>query len=328
MIPIAICIGIGFVSYYSSGNGQIAESNIISILSIAVSIWIGLNIYNVVNKEDIEDTVEKLHEEYERTASDNLKYNLLKYFDATKDRYEISQFFHEAFEDSEEYSTSLYKKLLEIEKLYVKCVNAYEKGHRDESEGRALQIIDLTRKPSKYKKDILIYCYFLSRKSDALFYKYYRKSIDKVKESISLYDELLDIIHKSREYELDSQSLAYINNTIGYTYKIMADMTKSGDEKEDLLKKAVYYLDKAIKDNPQKARYLQNLGAVYQEIGKLYNGDNKLDNLYLAQEKYERAASAILYDYKSYNNRGSIELEIIDCLLLNFPSTYHLVKTE
>jgi len=34
----------------------------LTIISIAVAIWLGLNIYNVVNKQDVEDTLESYKE--------------------------------------------------------------------------------------------------------------------------------------------------------------------------------------------------------------------------------------------------------------------------
>ena len=51
----------------------------LTVISIAVAMWIGLNIYNVVNKQDVENTLESFKEAQKEAFENNNKAYLYKY---------------------------------------------------------------------------------------------------------------------------------------------------------------------------------------------------------------------------------------------------------
>lgn len=308
-----------------------------SIISIAVSVWLGINIANLVDKKRIDElshNSKKLENEISKSAdklkttvnvmeslnediknkidgiNDNIeqRFYKTKFFDKlmkVTNLYESASYIHDEFEDNERAN---YKDLDRIEEQYLKCSMAYEENKWEDtyecSKKGIFLLEDLNKKEKYYEK------YYNIRKSDFLFYKNMAIthnsdlgtfSKDELLESISLYENVLQEIGNDSNTSLKFKG--YLYNTIGYTYDILNVHSRSEEDKMKYSSLSEVNMNRAVKCN-EKGRYYRNLGLVYEHMGDLGKAKNT----------YRKAFREDPRDYKAYNNILSIILKELDKL--------------
>lgn len=302
-----------------------------SVISIAVSVWLGINIANLIDRKQIYELEDRIKESKEKIKKQEIeidhkinntkneveseikdinndienRFYKTRFIDKlmeTKNLYESSLYLYEFFGDNNDAD---YKSLFEIENEYVLCAEAYENvkwekayGHSDQG----LMLLSNSKIQEKYKE------YFLIRRSDFLFYKnivltHNRAlgvfSTNELLESIDLYEEMIRLM--DNDPNRDSKFIGYLYNTIGYTYDILTRKSKDENEKRKYSSLSIENMETSVRHN-DKGRYYRNLGLTYEHSGKL----KKAKECYMASfEKDPR-------DYKAYNNIVSIILKELD----------------
>lgn len=304
-----------------------------SVISIAVSVWLGLNIANLIDRKQIEELNNKIDESEERLENgeknitdlderientyrtlenriSNINIDIENRFYKTRfidklmetnNLYESSLFLYERYYDSNEAD---FQELYQIESEYLSCIEAYEstewiKTHTHSNEG--IELLNKFEYEEKHKE------YFLIRKSDFLFYKNIvlthdntlgKFSCKELEESIALYKKVISLVDdKPEKYQ---KFIGYLYNTIGYTYDIL-QVNSEEDAKKRYSALAISNMEVAVQYN-DKGRYYRNLGLAYQHNG----------NLEKAKEYYKKAFEKEPKDYKAYNDSLAIILRELD----------------
>lgn len=308
------------------------EESIISsglaIIAMAVSVWIGLNIYNTVSKKELEETIKKVKAS-ETTLN---KYIFLNEIEKTMETYEFSKYLYYEFQSiNVEQDNIDFRMLKEIEARYVHCCYAYEKNHwkaaRENAEQLKERIIGAIRtNRSSIKNYNLLAIYLYSRLSDSLFYSSIalpresgtKPDIDAMKKSIEYYKEILSQIDDVYE---DNIYIAYIYNTLGYTQYLLSkyDSEEASEEASEMRKIALNNMNKAIELNKDKGRYYRNRGLIYDfyfckdELRMVEQPSLKKEQAYnKAKADYMKAVECDKEDYKAYNNLGALYLRKLD----------------
>lgn len=312
----------------------------ISIIAIAVSVWIGLNIYNNCRESSLEKQLQELTYENQDLNREYKRVLLLMQLDKTENNYDASKSLYKWF-GQEDIDEVTFDSLIQIEKNFAECCKSYEKkrwkrckDYAEQIEKHAQMDIMWYRK----KRFPLVYLYLQIRQSDALFYKNFANNVmnQKMDESemllsIEKYKKTITILKKYRclrkwhepedikefkdckdlqEFQnrmgcnqldkSDRELLGYMYNTIGYTYLLL---NKNCHWEQEWLSNAKKYLSLAVANNP-KGRYLQNLGSYYE------NGE--MGELDIALRCYKKAIKSVNPDKKIYNLLGSLYLKMVD----------------
>ena len=219
--------------------------------------------------------------------------------------YEICRYMCDQFETLEYVPMDIMKELTFFEKRIYWIYNAYENRRKKECISQAIKALEDVPQLRR-RLDILeqpeysvVSSYLNIRESDLLFYKNIVSSSPNKEEylkSIEIYKGELEKINKN-----DKELCGYMQNTIGYTYKLLCEdntqqketdirkenkwyhklwknivrycikgegttTTKDTENSiEDWKRQAEIYLKKSVENNP-KGRYHQNLGAYYATI--------------------------------------------------------------
>ena len=196
-------------------------SDVINIMAIAVSVWIGLNIYNIYKKADIDNILEELKENNYRMNYEYQRRKFILQLERTEEWYEISEYFCRCFEHEDEIPLAVWDRLCDIEKSFVRVCKAYEKRKRKiqisavkEAE-QLLSVVEYTMEHGKGIQNTLLGTYIDIRKADLLFYKNHPVNWENQKfcekellESVLLYEKHEDLKKK------DNKIAGYMANTI------------------------------------------------------------------------------------------------------------------
>lgn len=352
VVPILMCLmGMGMQYYIvllinGSVEGTQLGANdaintsvldtIMSTISIAVSVWIGLNIYNVYKREDVDSALDKMQSSMDEMAYEGEKRKFIWQLEKGEYMYEINRYFCVEFEQEDSIPLDILSQLTEFEKNFYWCYSSYERREDKECLIIAKKLLEETNNIFKVldkyfiSEKTLLFRYVSIREADLLFYKNKVSGTPDVSEllkSIENYKRELDKIPQS-EMEL----YGYMENTIGYSYHLIYQslQNESGKVRGKIPKKSIfnyfklncflkrkesadsimeyyssqteYYMSKAVKHN-KKGRYLQNLGAYYEIIKKDYD---------TALSKYMEALNAERKDEKIYNLIGAVLLKKVD----------------
>lgn len=311
----------------------------VAIIGIAVSVWLGINISNMVDEKRIKEMdksiggmnekiesmgdalkqkdseldhfskkaseeQDRLKERIKDITNNNDEQNFINELQKTKYRYESSEYLYSFFcEDIKNKKKINFSVCYEVERLCNLCSDAYEKGKWQDAYKyavTALEALDCLDKDTDG-----VDTYINIRKSDSLFYKNVATThLDKV---ITISESELQESIKLYECVLpdvkEKRIAGFIYNTIGYTYDILAENIKNidKDKKYKYLRYAIYNMETAV-DNNKKGRYYRNLGLAYEHFGMFEE----------ARAQYIKAVQVDAKDYKGYNNIISITLKIID----------------
>lgn len=280
--------------------------NIIGIISLAVSVWLGLNLYEIYKKTDADNMIDKLEETNRNMVKEGLLRNFLMELQKTASLYEISDYFYNQFTGCDKIPDDLLKIMYETERQFSQCCAFYEVGKKDMSyefaEVTEKKLKELKARLNQYKEkeDSLVYRYYFVRLADVYYYQKNQNKEELIR-SIAYYVKEMKI---QEETSSDKQLLGYMENTIGYTYLLLEKNYKNDVDDVDWRLEAYNYLTLAIEHN-EKGRYFQNLGAYYEYIGRY-------DKAYL---QYVSAFNASIQDPKIYNLLGTVCLKIVDEIL-------------
>lgn len=318
VIPILICLLCFFANekhikeVYATVSLPLEEhmlfemlNTVIAIIAIAVSVWIGLNIYNVYKKSDIDAEIRELQEKNIKTDREYQKRKFLYQLEKTERQYEGSKYLYNLFDHEMVIPSEIWNQLSIIEKNYADCCRAYERREPNICKSYAMEIENqilfleclMGQEQPSFMSCVETYLNF--RESDILFYK---NALDKDKDknelvrSIELYKTLMGKIHTQ-----NSDVIAYMQNTIGYTYFLLYSkgMSQDTEEREGWYNGAEKYLNLAVNNNGKKGRYKQNLGACLEQKGDYEN----------ALKTYKEAYNSEIVDPKIYNLLGSLCLK-------------------
>ena len=288
---------------------------LIGLFGIIISVWVGLNIYNVMKKDDYNellDTITKKCEEHDKiqkqvedTYLENMELHisyLYKTFDVNNNS---SQYFYSMFKDVDA-SKLDYKFLLSatfLETIYVKITSLHDrnehfkmKPHIDEGIRQCKEMlvwIDANGKKITYKNKLL--GYILYRYGRMFFYQgvmqYYVDS-----NSNKASDDFMTAANKLKEalkFDDDISHGIDIYNTLGYIYIKVYEWNVNDSEtlydREKLKEIISDALECCKKSKHETANSVKNLGIAYEHT----------NNLKLAIENYKKAIKKNPYDYSS-----------------------------
>lgn len=132
-----------FIIYQGTASNDfshLTEAGVASMLSIVITVWIGLNIYNVISKEDLDIFIEEQRNQIEAIneksngAISHLDtktsiHKLLIMLEETMDKYVISYYFILKFaNDNDNDEIHDVDSLVEIEYYFAKTTKHYEKN--------------------------------------------------------------------------------------------------------------------------------------------------------------------------------------------------------
>lgn len=209
-----------------------------TIISIAITVWIGLNIYNVVSKEYIQKAIEEYNEEmlileqkreekmqfiFKKTVFINLLY-------MTGKRYYASEFFADLFWNTDKEYEKL-DLIIEYEKEYIQCCRFYENSEKLNANRVAEDLIAKykelgSKEPyTEYADTDPMKNFIRMRLSDVYFYKNMtcdkeQFNLQEMKESVELYETVID--NPSKIEFWDEKVDAYFCNSQGYTLRTMS----------------------------------------------------------------------------------------------------------
>ncbi|MCI8480856.1 MAG: hypothetical protein HFG08_08285 [Oscillibacter sp.] len=296
------------------------ESLTLSLIGIAISVWIGLNIYNILSKEELLtllDSAQKAAEVTERVYTEMLKSKFRMSSSST-----ASEYFAIHLDQIDPFPAELSEQILELEDLFQISYRLYGEGISsiDNFEGES-QAKQLKKAAKEYKKDQILtrsqYSFLAGyacwRWADFLYYqaKYDKNCKDKIetaKSAIKQYKKagyhLFSIINVKNLDELTSFSrkeqsfLAYLANDIGSAY---IDVIRELSDEE--LSEAIFIERAAVKlssDLPSKVRekFLRNLGSAYEQQKDMDNAFLQYKEAYQIDHGNWRTAHCIASWYR------------------------------
>lgn len=367
---------------------SLLEAGQTSIVATAVSIWVGLNIYNFMTKNEIESIIQESNTKLEdfKRESDELqsdiygyvyRNNLIEALSRHEGNYPINSFFIRCVDkiNSQNSFCGLgYKELVRFEMELNKCTEAYEGDNwrgcfeiaikledafKILAKGYELEIEEKSYNGDNIGKESLEehirFVYLFERLGDVIFYQNAgadregRKGDERgLEKAVQWYCQADNLLNNIKEINVTDEEKAYMKNTIGYTYFLLAsEMRGRYQNNFKYYKSAIRYGEESIQLCDVRGRYFRNTALSYQifyenfiQFNKNINDwkkecidilnqtsfcqiEEKLsldvtpaiiqESLFdVAKKGYERAAGLDKKDYKAYNNIGTVVLKKID----------------
>ena len=315
---------------------SLAEVNIVSVglatVAIAVSVWVGLNIYNYLSRDEVDRLQENIKKIQVELDQSNLFLNeinnsfhelafqtLISTISRSGERYIISAFFAEKIRQTDltDLSIELINRVSIAESEYDDLTEYYEAGRLtdcyqtcDAVKNKFIGLREELNKLDEHSKYQVLQKYIDSRVGDCLFYKNVSANrmfnSDEMREVIRLFKGIEKYIDEDKDLQQVNKEtyLSYCYNTIGYTYDQIYVRDKANeDDKEQAIKYSEESVDKpGTMAKKHLARYTRNLGLAYEHDGDLKK----------ALEQYEKSAKLDRNDYKSWNNIASATLKLLE----------------
>lgn len=283
------------------------EGGMFAVISTAVSVWVGLNIYNLITKKDIEGLVaesvkKEMEEQHDiirrKTDSISERADLKAVLNRTQTKYAFSAFVLSCINELEDqreitlfYGIN-YRIIRDVEEWVTYCADNYENNvweiPVDKSE-ILINRISTILKSDQYTENRL-QLYLKWRLGDIYYYRNAgvtrngnKINEDDLKEALKYYKEAEKMIDMDSLVTDDVKS--YVRNTIGYTCRLMANRISNTrfDKKFEMNIEALSYQEKAIKLNGAKGRYFGNTGLIYNwffdNISLIYSEKYKLQDV-------------------------------------------------
>lgn len=304
----------------------------ISIIGIAVSVWVGLNINVAIDKEELskkiaevnketealkrnneetflafKDNQEKMANNYENSYKESLSYIKEEYAEFLKlqwldmiwngsEENVLSKYLVAILKEVDIYGdVELINFLIRYEKEYISVFNLYENEKREECIEKAKRL--LNEKIKNLSKELQLY--FDVRTSDITFYKC-ACEIREGKREIILITELEQSLNIYKTIEQDPRIVTSKDfmDVYAYIYNTIGytyDLMNQLEEEPDRLRTAISYMEKAVaalKEKKSKKR-----GRYFRNLGLTYHRAKMWDK---AREAYEKAIIDNPTDYKCY----------------------------
>lgn len=275
-----------------------SQSLILSLIGIAISVWIGLNIYNVISKEELKVLLEQAEEAANITAkvyTESLKSKFRLSFSDRTATYLITQ-----LDSMDIFPDDVLEKVLELEDLFNFSYTLYgeELSTRFNEIGveKAAQLVEYVEKLRtdgfiNKEQEFFLRGYCALRSGDFLYFRAQyapelrgkEKEADLeilVKETVQKYKDALynlfrirDIKHcgNPESYTLEERiSLAILANNIGSMYLVKPGIIRKLDsaQLDEIIaaEKVAADFSTEISDLTRSV-YIRNLGAAYERKG-------------------------------------------------------------
>lgn len=328
---------------------QIVQGDIVTtgvaVIGIAVSVWVGLNIYLSLSKEESEKLIQKMEKEIndiEKCLSNvdaTIKYqkgvmwqeftNLL---DSQRNENMLSAYFAYQFgrlfyekENLDNLNILLIHKLMQYENEYISMTRMYENGEKkscyNQSEGLIKKYKDFLNEnivgSDMWQKTFLFY--FNVHIADAKFYRNavclrlggFRNKfrIKQMEEVCVEYAKVFeDISDTAPEYKDINSAKAYIKNTMGYTLDLINQFEIVTDENREKNTERREDANGHMQEavNLIEDQFFEKKARYFRNLGLTYE---RLGDLNKAYDAYVRSIKEDMSDYKSWNTCGSIILK-------------------
>lgn len=324
LFTLIILLFIIYQGATTNNFSYLTEASAATMLSIAITVWIGLNIYNVISKEDLDNFVaeqreqidivnEKSDEAINRLDAKTSIHKLLIMLEETMDRYVVSYYFMLKFakDDDTVYNVD---DLVEIEYFFSKTTKYYERDnyqvslrYNKECMGKLLEY------KTKPINNQLVQAFLDCREADLIYYA--NVCNDKIGNginenellsSLDIYDDISKYIAKDNSVEyINNEVLGYIFNTTGITYQLILKYKKDMISHE----KAELGFANAINIYKDSSRYKRNYGAFLEK-----NKSNTEENIDKIIKLYKASMELDPDDYKAINAYYSYILKTIENL--------------
>lgn len=303
----------------------------ISIIGIAVSVWVGLNINVAIDKEELNKKITEVNKEteelkrnnketltafkenqeemasnYENSYKESLLHLKNEYADFLKvqwidmilsssEKNILSKYLAEILKNVDiNGNVELINFLIRYEREYISVINIYENGERGACIEKAKQL--LTEEIESTSKELQ--SYWEVRKSDITFYKCACEIREGKSESI-LITELEQSLNIYKNLEEDGRIAIFRDATDIYAYiyntiGYTCDLMNQLEEEPYRIRMAISYMEKAVGALKEKSK---KRGRYFRNLGLTYHRAKMWDK---AREAYEKSIINDPSDYKSY----------------------------
>lgn len=313
----------------------------LALIAIAVAVWIGLNIYNIISKNDlskVEEKAEKVLSTVERRLGE-LDYNqiatekmmlltsLMKTHEDVMSFYFINKIFSLPDDriDATAFSIMLY-----IEDSFANTITGYRTQNRDLIDtftsiglNYCEHLTEILDDEENEIKSIDFYRAYLSfKQAEFLFYKYIKmynppnisalkgEYSDKLSDAIKHYEVCYNLLKK--QDDLSQKCKSYLHNSIGYSYLNKYYYLKKDSDLDKATKncKRACYPDVHDEQFNVDASRTYAKAIYFRNYAHCFRGDS-LEALKAAKTQYERSLAIDFHDAKSQINVATIALKII-----------------
>lgn len=315
-------------------NNDLSASTdlLVGLFGIVISVWVGLNIYNAMKKDDyceLLDTITekcKEHDNIQAEAEENLSINmeffssyLYKAFDASNNS---SQYFQSIFSQDTDLAKRNYKFILDatyLETIYTQITSLHEKNEHanmlpyiEAAHKRCKKMLDwLKTNKDNVPNENILQGYIAYRRGRICFYNGMREHYvnNDNKKASQLFMEAAEHFKAAINYDKDIPKNIDIYNTLGYIY-IKIHMWNedrltplyNASKLDNFIKTALTYCQKS---EQKTVNSIKNLGIAYERTGSLTT----------AMVKYQKACEIDPYDYESHLCLASAYLKLAQNLL-------------
>lgn len=335
-----------FINTYSNQYFSLG----LEIIGIAISIWIGLNIYNIVKRDSIKEleTVAKKTQHDLNEFSNNYKqFNITAIENAHVPEDRINDYFLERFTKTNAniLDYKLTKYIVFFERSFERVIDSYNNENYDlmkkhleklKIEIQSFQSDIQLKYPSLEQDSIqLIEAYISCRKGD---YHYYCGLYYKSQKIFTLSSNELKISQENYSSKVlikitEDEVIQYLNNVQGYIYQLLQSMTKDNQEKQEFIELAYKFSrDACIDKNDHEikhgySRSYRNFGVNIENYIKLNStGDMYIKGLFQAYQQYLLAYKYNKYDIKTLTSLSSCILKIFDYIIQISSDTSNVYK--
>lgn len=318
----------------------------VAVIGIAVSVWVGLNIYIAFSREENEKIVSDMRDELlkaeketkeleelsvgiQRTVNNILKQNLIDTINRTSNSYIMSSYMAKLLEkiSIQGFKTEQIKSMIASESAYILVTIMYE-GERHsncvtESE-KARKLFErdldtfLKQSENNTEADIennLVEMYLNVRIADLIFYR--NASCLRLKKNTGIVFCMDDMrrsidIYKSVRKFVSEHSVEYdeaiqILSFIDNTIGYTYDLMNQNIYSEERAEEAIIYLEKAVRNID--TLWEDKAARYLRNLGLAYE---RVDDLNKAKDAYVKSSKLDLSDYKTWNNVGVIEIKMLE----------------
>lgn len=332
-----------FISSYNNQSISIG----LDIIGTAISVWIGLNIYNIVKRssiKELENIAIAAEQKIDKFTNDYKDFTIITLQNAYVSEDRINFFFVEKLiaydEESHCLTYNITKRIVIIENL-LKTINAhyiagnttivhdFNRRLNDEFNILASEI-NQPRHHFNDKLTSLFDAFITCRKGDMLYYDglAYRDENNlhgasiQLQNAVRLYNTVLETLKDEQSHLAQS----YLHNVQGYIYFVLQTIESSKPKGERDEQRIKQHIQAAYKHSmiacknitdaeplTKYARIYRNYGVNIEHYGKLNNGCNTpLGSLVQAYEQYMKAFQIDSKDIKTLISISSCILKIFD----------------
>lgn len=328
---------------------SIIISNGLSVISLAVSVWLGMNIYNVVEKQEVNQIekrildLQKEMQEVEKISElikENSKHQLFN------EMYKLdepsSNFFAKQFEKDSSLTVGRYLDLLTIEILLQRIYGVHH-GIRSEGENIIKWAVTGIEKINIYRKnynersslenlfvdyregDFWFYMgYYQDRRNGLASFAQAKRLFSKIVDELGLYSPLTPLTLKKTDSNyipdpLKKRMTIYFANAIGQCSKKMADALGETEEEYDNLmkdaKKCIKYAAEECEFGNEREVYYRNYGCIIENLAEnfedLQKAGEQMRKAFELDPTKEKVFHTIVSNYnKRIQNILGIEMRV------------------